>query len=1343
MLAAIILAFVLALAGVAQAQTTLGSAAAGMATGTWLRFDTSTANWNNGQVTQNPGGGNCTIFQYSGKAVWNPITNKYQAVAATHGGAGCPGPQNNTVLYTDATNTWTQIGLGPGGTDAVHVFDANAMAPNGTHYTVLYNTLQVLQLPNGASSWSTLATVPMQSSNPVGDSLVYFPDFQGGRVIRTNAAWGIWSINPSTGATSCLASTSVSQSVGDCAGKPQPASGWAANNVGSIYSPACQCILIGSGSVWLRMSSAGAFTNMNKTGGPSNFQTGGSDDSSNGQYITEPISGKILHLSNGIGGPVTLRFFDPVAGATGTWSTVSGTLPSAIGGSGNNAGATGAACTGVPPYGVVMCIKTNGQDWAGGTVWLYKHAAGAPINPTLTVVKAGSGDGTVAGTGINCGIDCTEQVTPGTQVTLTATHDANSIFSSWSGGGCSGPTPTCVVTVNASTTVTATFTSTASVVLTVTKAGSGSGTVMSAPAGIDCGATCGASFAPGTQVTLTATPAAGSFFASWSGGGCASANPCSPTLSANTTIVATFTLAGSSGADQDFDNRCHGAPKDGTAPSADGVVLRCFGFDTQQQLPNRVPNGTCGFSTCNANYGADFGVNPSSGLPVIDTSTKASGSGSMMMRNPVGGGTDSFGSWFTHVGVNKTAQLNQGDTIYFQYRVRWSPEMIVASNWPNGAGFKVVDMSLGDLATCNPLQPDSTACPTSCSSFGATWVTQQVNSGSNSPLQNYANCTGNFAFQGMYGANLRTQNAAPDPGCFYPNWPEPPCVKPHANEWMTMKHQIVMGTFNSFSTVLRTWMGREGQPLTMVVDCSSTATNKCVMPGTGTTVNGWWLQQTDPNTGQPVNTFKMGKIYLHPYMSNMSGSLVSGAAWYDELVISRQDIPDPGAAAPPTNPILTVTKAGTGTGTVTSSPAGIDCGATCFSSFTSGTMVTLTATPTGFAGWSGGGCSGTGTCVVTLTSDTTVIATFSTPSSVLTITRSGTGTGTVASVPAGINCGATCAASFTTGTGVTLTATPVTGTFTGWSGGGCSGTGNTCVVTLSTATTVTATFTAVTAQEFGLEWSGTGPFRRMLYWNNPFPIYPATYIFKVFPRKKTFVAGECPAQRTGYYTTFFWGNNGNFTWQSGQANTYYGMHPYPSIGGAGNCGAGSWEISVFSGDQTTGQEVQWDRWYTQAIRVRRVNATTTEHEFYYDWPDQTKVLTQTVSFPTWATANPPNPAIVMGQAPDQQGVGQSTVSWGGYPGWEEFNGIIRGIQMYSQYLSLTEIGQEIATPKSSATGAANIWYLNLNPRPSDVTDKKATGTAHNPLWDGATAIEWSSGAAPTPPVPPTGLTIRP
>jgi hypothetical protein len=171
---------------------------------------------------------------------------------------------------------------------------------------------------------------------------------------------------------------------------------------------------------------------------------------------------------------------------------------------------------------------------------------------------------------------------------------------------------------------------------------------------------------------------------------------------------------------------------------------------------------------------------------------------------------------------------------------------------------------------------------------------------------------------------------------------------------------------------------------------------------------------------------------------------------------------------------LDVVKAGTGTGTVTGLPLGISsdiyCGTACSSDsadYIVDTAVTLTATPNAghvFTGWSGGGCSGTGSCVVTMSSAETVTAAF-TPLGRLDVVKAGAGTGTVTGLPSGIssdiNCGTACSldsADYTDGTAVTLTAAPDAGhVFTGWSGGWCSGTGS-CVVTMSSAEIVTATF---------------------------------------------------------------------------------------------------------------------------------------------------------------------------------------------------------------------------------------------------------------------------------------------
>jgi hypothetical protein len=84
-------------------------------------------------------------------------------------------------------------------------------------------------------------------------------------------------------------------------------------------------------------------------------------------------------------------------------------------------------------------------------------------------------------------------------------------------------------------------------------------------------------------------------------------------------------------------------------------------------------------------------------------------------------------------------------------------------------------------------------------------------------------------------------------------------------------------------------------------------------------------------------------------------------------------------------PIFTVTvqKQGIGSGTITSTPLGIDCGTTCSGDFEQGTMVSFnaaTAPRSVFVGWSGGACSGAiPTCTVVINANQTVTATFTIP----------------------------------------------------------------------------------------------------------------------------------------------------------------------------------------------------------------------------------------------------------------------------------------------------------------------------------------------------------------------------
>ncbi len=154
---------------------------------------------------------------------------------------------------------------------------------------------------------------------------------------------------------------------------------------------------------------------------------------------------------------------------------------------------------------------------------------------------------------------------------------------------------------------------------------------------------------------------------------------------------------------------------------------------------------------------------------------------------------------------------------------------------------------------------------------------------------------------------------------------------------------------------------------------------------------------------------------------------------------------------------LTVTKNGPGRGTVTSSPEGIDCGSTCSAPFAA-VPVVLTATPAPgsiFTGWSGGGCSGTGTCTAQMGNDRSVTATFTLPPKTLTVAK--TGRGLVSSSPAGIYCGSACTHTYPYGSAVTLTAQAASHwRFASWKGA-CSGTGN-CRLKLSANRWVAARF---------------------------------------------------------------------------------------------------------------------------------------------------------------------------------------------------------------------------------------------------------------------------------------------
>jgi hypothetical protein len=189
--------------------------------------------------------------------------------------------------------------------------------------------------------------------------------------------------------------------------------------------------------------------------------------------------------------------------------------------------------------------------------------------------------------------------------------------------------------------------------LAVTLAGSGSGTVTSSPAGISCGADCSEPFAPGTSVTLTATPAGGSTFAGWSGGGCGGTGACTVTVSGSLTVTATFNGAGNLGLA--FGSPASGATVSGTTTVAlsasggsgysyqvrlDGATIfagtaASFAWDTRT-----VANGA---HTLSATVTDSLGRTASASVPV--TVSNSTGALRVAITQPGSGATVSGVPW--------------------------------------------------------------------------------------------------------------------------------------------------------------------------------------------------------------------------------------------------------------------------------------------------------------------------------------------------------------------------------------------------------------------------------------------------------------------------------------------------------------------------------------------------------------------------------------------------------------------------------------------------------------------------------------------------------------------------
>ena len=192
-----------------------------------------------------------------------------------------------------------------------------------------------------------------------------------------------------------------------------------------------------------------------------------------------------------------------------------------------------------------------------------------------------------------------------------------------------------------------------------------------------------------------------------------------------------------------------------------------------------------------------------------------------------------------------------------------------------------------------------------------------------------------------------------------------------------------LATVEAYDPATNTWSAKASMPGQRVGTAAATINGRIYVVGSDyTTAPSTIVQIYDP----AANSWSTG-----PAMLANRGSPAAAAVGASLYVFGGSDGNSYGvtattemlALASGGGNTLTVTKGGTGTGTVNSSPAGISCGSTCSASFTAGTQVTLTASAAAgsqFTGWSGA-CSGTGSCIVTMSAAQAVTATFGVDSS--------------------------------------------------------------------------------------------------------------------------------------------------------------------------------------------------------------------------------------------------------------------------------------------------------------------------------------------------------------------------
>jgi hypothetical protein len=339
--------------------------------------------------------------------------------------------------------------------------------------------------------------------------------------------------------------------------------------------------------------------------------------------------------------------------------------------------------------------------------------------------------------------------------------------------------------------------------------------------------------------------------------------------------------------DSDFATRC----------AASGVI-RCEGFDTAQP-PNAIQPG---YTT-----------------PVLDRVVRASGASALKFTIPTNSPENMAGSFNLNFTPGSTpfgpgpypAQFGQGEQFFIQWRMRFSPEFLTTNYRATdgrGTGPKLMIVGTGD-------QPGIPAY--SCTGIDLVVMSPSARPGVPMVPQMYHSCgakdsqyeglTEGVIRPGQTTGDFRLQNAIRNPAaptdvttnCLWTQPGVPPCAGLKPDQWMTFQLRVKVGTWYRntrqyrHDSEVQLWLAEAGKPSRLILDYRPAADPAChaayptrSVPPCQTGYDLW---------GDGIQKF--GKLWFTPYMTGKDPTQVHPTAyvWVDDVIISRNRIPDPGA----------------------------------------------------------------------------------------------------------------------------------------------------------------------------------------------------------------------------------------------------------------------------------------------------------------------------------------------------------------------------------------------------------------------------------------------------------------